>query len=192
MTMLIIGLVLFIGMHSISIVSASARDAAAARLGPGLYRGLYALVVLAGLVLIVLGYGAAREAPTVVYVTPYWTRYVVAVLLLPLFVLLAAAYLPGRIQRTLKHPMLVAVKLWAAAHLLVNGTAADLLLFGALLAWAVAERISLKRRASRLELSGRASGRNDFIAVVTGLALYALFVFGAHEWLFGLPVIALG
>lgn len=191
MALLILGLVLFIGVHSIAIASPAGRDALAARLGPGAFRGLYSVVALAGLVLIVLGYGAARTAPTIVYVTPYWVRYVVAVLLLPLFVLLAAAYLPGRIQRALKHPMLVAVKLWAVAHLLVNGAAADLVLFGALLAWAVAERISLKRRAPRAIASAAASPYNDVIAVVAGLALYALFVLGAHEWLFGLPVVAL-
>lgn len=191
MAILITGLVLFLGVHSIAIASPAGRDALAARLGPGAFRGLYSLVALAGLVLIVLGYGAARATPVVVYVTPYWVRYVTAVLLLPLFVLLAAAYLPGRIQRTFKHPMLVAVKLWAVAHLIVNGTLADLVLFGGLLAWAVAERISLKRRAPRPVPAAAASAYNDIIAVAAGSVLYLVFLFGAHEWLFGLPVLVL-
>lgn len=190
MSLLLTGLVLFIGVHSIAIASPSARESLMARLGTGPYKGLYSLVALLGLVLIVVGYGAARSSPTVVYVTPYGVRYVTAVLLLPVFVLLAAAYLPGRIKSTLKHPMLVAVKLWAVAHLLVNGTLADLVLFGALLAWAVADRISLKRRPSTLAVAAAPSPRNDVVAVIVGLALYALFVFGAHQWLFGVPVIA--
>lgn len=192
MTLLIIGLLLFVGVHSVAIVNPAGRDALAARLGAGPFRGLYSVVAAAGLVLVVLGYGAAREAPTVLYVAPYWIRYVVAVLLLPLFVLLAAAYLPGRIQSAVKHPMLVAVKLWAVAHLLVNGTVADLVLFGSLLAWAVADRISLKRRPRRGVPGAARSRYNDAIAVVVGLALYALFLLGAHEWLFGLPILVLG
>lgn len=192
MTLLIIGLLLFVGVHSVAIVNPAGRDALAARLGAGPFRGLYSVVAAAGLVLVVLGYGAAREAPTVLYVAPYWIRYVVAVLLLPLFMLLAAAYLPGRIQSAVKHPMLVAVKLWAVAHLLVNGTVADLVLFGSLLAWAVADRISLKRRPRRGVPGAARSRYNDAIAVVVGLALYALFLLGAHEWLFGLPILVLG
>ncbi len=192
MAMLVLGLVLFVGVHSLSIVSYSARDALAARMGPGAFRGVYSLIALAGLVLVVVGYGAARQAPTVVYVTPYWVRYVTAVLLLPLFVLLAAAYLPGRIQSATKHPMLVAVKLWALAHLLVNGTLADIVLFGVLLAWAVADRISLKRRPPRSTVQAPGSAYNDAIAAGAGLAVYVLFILGAHEWLFGVPIVALG
>lgn len=192
MALLILGLVLFVGVHSLSIVNPAARDTIAARIGTGAYRASYSVVALAGLVLIIYGYGAAREAPTFVYVSPYWVRYIVAVMLLPLFVLLAAAYLPGRIQSALKHPMLVAVKLWAVAHLLVNGAVADIVLFGAILAWAVAERISLKRRPARLAVTGPRSAYNDAIAVGAGLAVYALFMLGGHEWLFGVPILALG
>ncbi len=192
MALLILGLVLFVGVHSLSIANPAARDTIAARIGTGAYRASYSVVALAGLVLIVYGYGAAREAPAFVYVSPYWVRYVVAVMLLPLFVLLAAAYLPGRIQSALKHPMLVAVKLWAVAHLLVNGTVADIVLFGAILAWAVAERISLKRRPARLGVTGPRSAYNDAIAIGIGLIVYALFMLGGHQWLFGVPILVPG
>ena len=105
--------------------------------------------------------------------------------MLPVFVLLAASYLPGRISAAAKHPQLVAVKLWALAHLLGNGTLADLLLFGTFLAWAVADRISLKRRTPRTVPAAPASKANDAIAIGAGLAVYVLFVVWAHKALIG-------
>lgn len=193
MTWLILGLVLFLGVHSIAIVSPSGRDRLSARLGEGPYKGLYSLASLLGLVLIVWGYGLARQAPVPLYAMPGGMRHLAALLLLPVFVLLIAAYLPGRIKTATKHPMLLAVKLWALAHLLgqsaTGGTLADVLLFGGFLAWAVADRISLKRRAAagltRSVPALPASGINDVIAVVGGLALYLVFAFWAHAWLFG-------
>ena len=106
------------------------------------WKGLYALASLAGIVLMVRGYAELRSAPTVLYATPYWMRHVAALLLLPVFIFFIAPYFPGRIKTALKHPQLAAVKLWAFAHLLVNGTLADVLLFGSFLVWAVADRIS--------------------------------------------------
>ncbi|MCV0439370.1 MAG: NnrU family protein [Hydrogenophaga sp.] len=189
MLWLVVGLVLFLGVHSVSIVSPQGRDALARRLGEGAWKGLYTLVSFAGLALIVWGYGLAREAPVLLYTPPAGFRHLAALLLLPVFVLLLAAYLPGRIQRAAKHPMLLSVKLWALAHLLANGTLADVLLFGGFLAWAVADRISVKRRAAAgLQRSAPAlpgGAANDAIALVGGLALYAVFVFWAHAWLFG-------
>jgi uncharacterized membrane protein len=105
--------------------------------------------------------------------------------MLPVFVLLLAAYLPGRIKSAAKHPMLLATKLWATAHLLANGNLADVLLFGGFLAWAVADRISMKRRVARAVPGAPAGPLNDAIALVGGLALYGLFVMGAHGWLIG-------
>lgn len=193
MTWLILGLVLFLGVHSIAIVSPSGRDRLCVRLGEGAFKGLYALASLVGLALIVWGYGQARAAPVLLYAMPGGMRHLAALLLLPVFVLLIAAYLPGRIKTATKHPMLLAVKLWALAHLLgqsvTGGTLADVLLFGGFLAWAVADRISLKRRAAagltRSVPALPASGFNDVIAIVGGLALYLVFIFGAHAWLFG-------
>jgi uncharacterized membrane protein len=145
---------------------------------------------LLGLVLIVQGYAAARSAPLVLYSPPEWLHYLALALLLPVFPLLLAAYLPGRIQTTTRHPMLAATKLWATAHLLVNGTLADLLLFGGFLAWAVADRVSLQRRTPSPTPSAPASRVNDLIAVLAGLTLYAAFVLGAHTWLIGVPALA--
>ncbi len=180
MTTLLAGLVLFLGIHSVSIVAPAWRNATAARLGDPAWKGLYALLSLAGFVLIVLGYAAARQQPVVLWTPPSFMRHVAALLMLPAFVLLLAAYLPGRIRSASRHPMLLATKLWATAHLLANGTLADVVLFGAFLAWAVADRISLKRRAPRAVPGAPRSAANDAIAVVGGLALYGLFAFWAH------------
>ncbi|MES2838962.1 MAG: NnrU family protein [Pseudomonadota bacterium] len=189
MLLLILGLVLFLGVHSVSIVSPGGRHRLVKQLGEGPWKGLYSLVSLAGFALIVVGYGAAREAPVVLYTLPNGLRHLAAVLMLPVFVLLLAAYLPGRIQRAAKHPMLLAVKLWALAHLLANGTLADVVLFGGFLAWAVVDRISVKKRAAAGLLRPGpvlpGSKANDAIALVGGLAIYVLFVVWAHAWLIG-------
>ncbi len=189
MAWLMLGLVLFLGVHMVSIVSPQGRDRWAVQMGEGAFKGAYSLVSLVGLVLIVWGYGLAREAPVLLYQPPAAMRHLNALLMLPVFVLLLAAYLPGRIQRAAKHPMLVAVKLWALAHLLANGSLADVLLFGSFLAWAVADRISLKRRAAagltRTVPVLPAGKLNDLMALVGGLVLYVVFVVWAHAWLFG-------
>jgi uncharacterized membrane protein len=188
MTLLVLGLVLFLGVHSVSIVAPAWRNAQAAR-GETAWKGLYAAVSLVGFVLLVYGYGLARQSPVVLYAPPTWLRHLAMLFLLPVFPLLLAAYLPGRIKTATKHPMLAATKLWAVSHLLVNGTLADVLLFGGLLAWAVADRISLKRRVTRPVPGAPPSPANDAIAVVGGLALYALFVWRGHAWLIGVPVL---
>jgi uncharacterized membrane protein len=193
MILLLLGLVLFLGIHSVAIVSPAGRDRLVAQLGENAWKGLYSLVSAVGLGLIIWGYGLARENPVLLYSLPGGFRHLAALLLLPVFVLLLAAYLPGRIQRATKHPMLLAVKLWALAHLLAQsatgGSLADLLLFGGFLLWAVADRISLKRRAQAGTLRTvpvlPASGVNDLIAVFGGLALYAVTVMWAHAYLFG-------
>lgn len=187
MITLISGLVLFLGMHSIAIVAPAWRDRMATQLGYG-WRGVYALISVIGFVLIVRGYAAARLTPEVLYVPPAWTRHVTMTLMLPVFPLLLAAYLPGRIKTAMKHPMLVATKLWALAHLVSNGMLADVMLFGGFLAWAVADRISLKRRPVRAIKTAPAGAYNDWIAVVAGLALYGLFVVWAHTALIGIAL----
>ncbi len=185
MTLLVLGLIIFIGVHSVSIVAPAWRNAMQARLGEGPWKGLYSVASVAGFVLIVVGYGIARQQPVVLYAPPPWLRHLALLLLVPVFPLLLAAYLPGRIKSAAKHPMLFAVKLWALAHLLANGNAADVLLFGGFLAWAVADRVSLKHRPQRALPGAGPSSLNDAIAVLGGLALYALFVFRAHVWLIG-------
>jgi uncharacterized membrane protein len=185
MNLLIAGLLLFLGIHSVSILAPAWRDAQVARLGEKPWKGIYSLVSIAGFVLLVYGYGVARQSPVVLYSPPSGMRHLAALLMVPVFPLLLAAYLPGRIKATLKHPFLVAVKLWAVAHLLANGTLADVLLFGGFLVWAVADRISVKRRPLRPVPGAPPGPANDVIAVVVGLAIYALFVWRAHQWLIG-------
>lgn len=189
MTYLVVGLCLFLGAHSVSIVAPGWRDRCVARIGAAAWRGLYSLVALAGLVLLIVGYGAARADPMVLYRPPFALRYVNLLLMLPVFPLLLATYLPGRISAGVKHPMLTATKSWATAHLLVNGTLADVVLFGAFLAWAVADRISLKRRAARPIRIAPPNRFNDSIAVIAGLALYVGFFHGLHRWLTGMPLL---
>lgn len=185
MTLLILGLLIFLGVHSTSIVALAWRDAQVAQRGEMAWKGIYTLVSIVGFVLLVVGYGQARQSPVVLYAPPVALRHVALLLMLPVFVLLLATYLPGRIKSAAKHPMLLATKLWASAHLLANGNLADLLLFGGFLAWAVADRISMKRRTPR-PLPGAPAGKfNDVIALVGGLALYGFFVKFGHAWLIG-------
>lgn len=141
MTCLVLGLILFLGGHSVSIVAPGWRDRAAARIGNA-WRGIYSLVSLAGIALIVWGYGMARDNPVLLYASPTWTRYLTAILMLPVFPAFIAAYFPGRIKSALQHPMLVSVMFWSVAHLVTTGTLSNVVLFGSFLAWAVVDRIS--------------------------------------------------
>jgi uncharacterized membrane protein len=175
---LVLGLVLFLGAHSISIVAPAWRDRTAGRLGNA-WRGLYSLVTIAGLFVIIWGYGMARHNQVLLYAAPRWTQYVTAVLMLPVFPLFLAAYFPGRIKRALQHPMLVSVMLCAVAHLIATGTLADVTLFGGFLAWALVDRISYKWRTPRPIPTAPAMRLNDGIAVVTGLVFYVVF----EQWL---------
>lgn len=185
MGLLILGLVLFLGVHSVAMGAPAWRERTIARLGEIPWKGVYALLSLVGLVLIVWGYGLARLEPVGLWSPPTWLRHVALLIMLPAFPLLLAAYLPGRIQTAARHPMLASVKLWAFAHLLANGNLADVLLFGSFLAWAVADRISLKRRTSPPVPGAPPGPANDLIALVGGLLLYGAFIGGLHTWLFG-------
>jgi len=185
---LLLGLIVFLGVHSVSIAAPGWRSAQIARRGEAAWKGVYSIAAGIGLALVVVGYGMARREPVVLYTPPVPLRHLALVVMLPVFPLLFAAYMPGRISRLAKHPMLLATKLWAAAHLLANGNLADVLLFGGFLAWAVADRISVKRRAPEQAhaVPGAPPGpMNDLVAVVGGLAVYALTIFWAHRWAFG-------
>jgi uncharacterized membrane protein len=189
MTTLIAGLILFFGVHSISIVAPGMRDALVAKLGQWPWRGLYSVISISGFVLIVSGYAAARLEPTVLYAPPGWLRHVAMLLLLFVFPMVLAGYLPGRIKAKLKHPMILGVKTWAFAHLLANGNLADVLLFGTFLAWAVVDFISLQRRESSLTLALPAALWNDAAAIIGGLGLYAAFVLWLHPLLIGVLLV---
>lgn len=185
MTLLLLGLLLFLGTHSLSMLAPDWRRRWIARHGEKPWKGLYSLLSLAGFILLAVGYGWARQSSVVLWTPPLWTRHLALLLMLPVFPLLLAAYLPGRIRSAVKHPMLAAVKLWALAHLLANGTLADVLLFGGFLAWAVADRISVKRHPRPPVPAAPPRPANDLMAILGGLALYALFLAGAHAWLIG-------
>ena len=188
MLVLVVGLVIFLGVHSVSIVAPGWRTATVARLGERPWKGLYSLASGVGLALVIVGYGMARRDPVVLYTPPAALRHLALLVMLPVFPLLFAAYLPGRIRAAVKHPFLLAVKLWAFAHLLANGMLADVLLFGAFLAWAVADRISVKRRSAdeAHEVPAAPPGAaNDAIALIGGLAVYAVFIVWAHRWIIG-------
>ncbi|MFY9514520.1 MAG: NnrU family protein, partial [Rubrivivax sp.] len=167
MTALILGLVLFLGVHSVRIVADGWRSATIARVGDKAWKGLYTLASLAGFALIVWGYGQARLAPVALWVPMVWTRHLAALLMLLSFVLLAAAYVPRNgIKAAVHHPMVLGVKVWALAHLLANHTLADLLLFGAFLVWAVADFRSARQR-------DRAAG-TTYASGTTGATLVAV------------------
>jgi uncharacterized membrane protein len=184
MLILLLGTILFLGVHSVSIVAPGWRGARAAAFGENAWKGLYSVVALAGFALIVWGYGLARPGAAVLYEPPAWLAHLAALLMLPAMIALAAYLLPaGRLKPALKHPMLAAVKIWALAHLLANGDAASVFLFGAVLAWAVADRISLKRRNARVVRPGPVLW--DIAAVVLGAVLYLLFAWRLHVLLFG-------
>lgn len=151
------------------------------------YRALYSLLALGGFVLMVIGYGGAPRIE--VWAPPYWLRHVNMLLMLPVLVLLVAAYVPGHIKARVGNPMLIAVKTWAFAHLLVNGDMASMILFGAFLTWSVVDLIAVKR-SGRSSVVGRPRVVFDAVAVVVGLALYAGLLLGLHQYVAGVPLLA--
>jgi len=184
----ILGLIVFLGAH-VFVSMRNERAALISRIGRGPYLGLFTLVSIVGLVLI--GFGFARyhaEGLIPVWHPPAWTRQIVVAAMWPASIAVVAAYIPGDIKRVLKHPMLVGVKIWAVAHLCANGDLGGMILFGAVLAWAVYDRITLKRRsdpgAPPIPLGGR---RNDIIAIVVGTILYLALGFVFHPIVIGLP-----
>jgi len=188
MLVLVVGLAIFLGVHSVSMVAPEWRSATIVRMGERPWKGVYSLASTVGLALIIVGYGMARRDPLILYAPPAALRHLTLVVMLPVFPLLFAAYMPGRIRAAAKHPFLLAVKIWAFAHLLANGTVADVLLFGGFLAWAVADRISVKRRpaAQTHEVpAAPPSAANDAIALVGGLVVYAVVLLWAHRWIVG-------
>jgi uncharacterized membrane protein len=184
MTLLIIGIAVFLGIHVLPTVQ-DLRNRLIDRFGENGYRLFFSLLSIAGFVLLV--YGFAKAPVVQVWSPPAWTRWVAIVLMLPAFIFLVAAYVPGQIKEKLKHPFLVAIKTWALAHLIANGDLASIILFGSFLAYAVYDRITLKSRQPTSLIGVPASGgpRNDVIAVVLGVVLYVLFLVWLHPLLIG-------
>ncbi len=184
---LIAGLVLFLGTHSVRIFADDWRAGQIAARGEKVWKGVYAAISLAGLVLIVWGFGLAREAPVLVWDPPVWLRHLAFLLNAAAFFLAAQNAGPvGPIKARLGHPMVLGVKIWAIAHLISNGNLAEIILFGSILAWAVVN-FSAARRRDRQAGTVRVAGpwRNDLIPGAVGLALWAAFIWGLHERLIG-------
>jgi uncharacterized membrane protein len=192
MVVLILGLVIFLGSHAVRIFAEDWRAGMVARLGEGPWKGIFSLVSLIGLVLIVWGYGLSRPDSMVLWEPPDWLKHIALLLNLIAFILLAIFIVPaGRFKARLGHPMILAIKVWAFAHLLANGTLADLLLFGSFLVWAIADYAVNRRRdraAGKVYVAGPA--RNDAIALVLGVVLWAALVWRVHEWLIGVSPLA--
>jgi uncharacterized membrane protein len=192
MTTLVAGLILFLGVHSVRIFAEPWRVRTIARIGEKPWKAVYSLISIAGFVLLVWGYGQARQQGVVLFEPPVFMRHLTSLLMLVSFVLLAAAKVPGNhIKARLGHPMIIGVKVWAFAHLLANGRLSDVVLFGAFLAWAVADFIAARKR-------DRAAGTvyppgdelRTVLTVVAGVVAWAVFVAGLHLWLIGVAPFA--
>ena len=192
MPVLILGLVLFLGMHSLRIFADGWRTRQVARLGLKRWKALYALVAIVGFVLICWGFGLARQHPVLLYVPPLWLRHLNALFTLVAFVLFVAARVPRNVFKArLHHPQVLAVKMWAFGHLLATGMLHDVLLFGAFLLWAVVLFIASRRR-------DRAAGtvypagtlRGNVLTVAIGVAAWAAFALWLHLWLIGVDPMA--
>lgn len=192
MTALVAGLIVFLGVHSVRIVAEPWRLRTIARIGANPWKGVYSLVSIAGFVLLVWGYGQARQQGVVLFEPPVFMRHIASLLMLLSLVLLAAAYVPGNhIKARLGHPMIIGVKVWAFAHLLANGRLSDVVLFGAFLAWAVLDFIAARKR-------DRAAGTvyppgdelRTVVTVVAGVVVWAVFVAGLHLRLIGVSPFA--
>ncbi len=188
MTLLVVGIVVFLGIHLLPTVP-NLRERLIARLGQNGYRAMFSVLSIAGFALLVWGFATAPVIQ--VWSPPAWTRWVAIVLMLPAFIFLVAAYVPGRIKAAVKHPFLVAIKTWALAHLIANGDLASIILFGSFLAYAVYDRIALKGRKPTELIGAAAAGgpRNDLIAVVLGVLFYVVFLVWLHPLLIGRAVV---
>ncbi|MCF6320950.1 MAG: NnrU family protein [Rhizobiaceae bacterium] len=185
----IVGLIIFFAIHMVRSVAPQWRDARIASMGELKWKALYSILSLAGFMLLIRGFAQIRPDVPILFTPPVWAPHLASALMAIAFIFMVAAYAPtGRIKQAVKHPFLLAIKIWAFAHLLANGDLASAILFGSFLAYSVWDRIAVKRRGAPNPVGTSVIG--DFLAVVLGLAFWALFVFWAHEWLFGVNPIA--
>lgn len=186
MTLMIVGMLIFFAAHFFSALFRDTRAAVIGKVGENGYKGIYSLISLAGFALIIIGWGSANASG--LYYPPPFMRHIAFLLMLFSIILLAAAYAPaGKIAHAVKHPMLAGVKLWAFAHLLVNGEVRSVILFGAFLAFAIVDRIAVKRRNAPVRAAGPVT--NDVIAIVAGLIAYAAILFYLHPYIAGVPLV---
>jgi len=188
MIWLIIGLALFLGVHSVRMVAPAYRDQFIDQRGEKPWKGIYSVIAVIGLVVLIWGYGQARMDAPILYVPPVWTRHIALLLMWPALIIFIASALPaGKIKAAVKHPMILGVKIWALAHLLANGDLASVLLFGSFLVWAVGNRIACKRRGD--PRYDNPVIRNDIIAAISGSLFWIWFIIQGHRLLFGVSPI---
>ena len=186
MLLLILGLLVFLGTHSLRFGSDVRRDALIARLGAGRFKGLYSVVSAAGLVMVVLGFGMARETPVVLWTPPAGMRHLTFLLMLVSMVLLVAAYVPRNgIRARVHHPMVLSVKVWALAHLICNGTLAHVVMFGAFLLWSVVLFRASRRRDALLDVQ-YVGGETVPTLITVGVGVFAWLVL--LGWLHGILI----
>ncbi|MEO1719687.1 MAG: NnrU family protein [Pseudomonadota bacterium] len=193
MPLLLTGLVVFFGIHAVPMFP-DFRQGLVDKIGRGAWMALFSILSLVGLVLIGQGYRAHwADGNLLLWQPPTWASHISLLLMLFASIAIVAAYVPSRIRDILKHPMLVAIKIWAVAHLLANGDLASVILFSAFLIWAIADRISVKRRAALGPL-GEKTGTltGDIIVLGAGIALYLAFMLWVHEWLIGVAPVTVG
>ncbi|SEH67231.1 Uncharacterized membrane protein [Rhizobium tibeticum] len=192
MTLLIVGIIIFLGLHLIRVIAPGLRQSMIDSLGERGWKIAYSIVSILSLILLIYGFGQARQVTGMIYTTPVWMAHVTLTLMLLAIICLVASLLPaGHIAVKTKHPMVLSVKIWAFSHLLANGETSSVLLFGAFLAWGVILRIALKRRerAGELTLRPFVSGKYDLYAVIIGVVAWALITFKLHELLIGVAPI---
>ncbi|KAA3513272.1 NnrU family protein [Agrobacterium rosae] len=194
MLLLILSLLFFLGTHSLRIVAPDFRNRMIARMGEGPWKGVYSLVSVIAIAFVAYAFDQARQVTGILYSPPIWTSHIALTLMLIAMICLVASLVPaGHIATKTKHPLILAVKIWALAHLLANGETSSVLLFVSVLAWGVVMRISLKRRQRAGEVVTRpfVSARYDIVAVVLGIVLWAAFIWKLHEWLIGVQPLAM-
>jgi len=187
MLIMIIGLVLFLGAHSVRIYAEDWRNEFIDQRGENTWLGLIAIVSLIGFILIIMGYGQARLDSVMIWSPPVWTKHVAALITLPAFIFLVSAYIPGtKIKAIIHHPMIIGVKLWAFAHLLANGMLTDMILFGSFLIWAILDFSASRKRDKAEEFTYEAiSLSRDIISIAVGLSAWVVFAMVLHGVLIG-------
>ena len=187
MTLLIVGLLVFFGIHSVSMMR-TLRQSLIDSVGEMPFKGIYSLISLGGFVLIVVGFG---NAPFVeIWQPPGWTRAVAMVLMAPVFILLASMHMPGHIKARTRNPMLIAIKIWASAHLIANGDLASMVLFVSFLTYGVINLIAVKRN-NRSSVVDNPQAKFDVIAIIIGLGIYAALLLWLHPYVSGVALVAL-
>lgn len=182
------GLFIFLAIHSVRIFAPQVRERFIGRFGDNGWKVGYSLVSLFSLIWLVSGYPAAKTSLGFVWTPPVWTSHIAIVLMLVALILVVAAYVPSKLKARIKHPMLAGVKVWALAHLLANGLGVHLVLFGSILAWAVLDRIAVKRRGGADPFAPSGWG-GDIIAVGVGTLAWVILLLWGHQWLFGVAPI---